>query len=106
MPIQTRINLPLDAIHTFCRRWNIVEFALFGSVPREDFAPSSDIDALATFREETRYNLSDLAQMGDEPEAIFGREVDLIDRATVEASRNDLRRRQILNSAQVVYAER
>lgn len=105
MQVQTAINLPLDAIRAFCRRWNVVEFALFGSVLREDFNADSDIDVLATFREGTSYNLSDLVQMGDELETIFGREVDLIDRRAVETSRNYLRRRQILNSAQVVYAE-
>jgi predicted nucleotidyltransferase len=43
--------------------------------------------------------------MGDELEAIFGRKVDLIDRKGVEESRNFLRRKEILNSAQVIYAE-
>ncbi len=41
-----RIDLPMDKIADFCRRWKIVEFALFGSVLREDFRPESDIDVL------------------------------------------------------------
>ena len=30
----------------FCAKWKIVEFALFGSVLRDDFGPDSDIDVL------------------------------------------------------------
>ena len=35
---------------------------------------------------------------------LLGREVDLIDRGGVEQSRNYIRRRAILESAQVIYA--
>jgi predicted nucleotidyltransferase len=31
------IELPIDQIKDFCDRWQIVEFALFGSVLRNDF---------------------------------------------------------------------
>lgn len=104
-PIPARIAVPLDAIRAFCQRWNIVRFALFGSVLREDFAAESDIDVLVDFRDGGRYSLSDLVQMGDELEALFGRRVDLVDRQAVENSRNFLRRKIILDSAQVIYAE-
>ncbi|GAB4462669.1 MAG: hypothetical protein OHK0037_14010 [Elainellaceae cyanobacterium] len=30
----------------FCDRWQVVEFALFGSVLREDFRSDSDIDVM------------------------------------------------------------
>jgi predicted nucleotidyltransferase len=33
----------------FCRRWQVTEFAVFGSVIREDFRADSDLDVLATF---------------------------------------------------------
>ena len=38
-------------------------------------------------------------ELGD----LFGRKVDLVTRAAVEASRNYIRRKAILGSAQVVY---
>ena len=47
--INSRLTVPLAAIRDFSRRWKITEFALFGSVLREDFRPDSDIDALVTF---------------------------------------------------------
>ena len=36
------IDLPEERIAAFCRRWKIVELALFGSVLRDDFRPGSD----------------------------------------------------------------
>ena len=39
-----RLHSSPAAIEQFCKRWKITEFSLFGSVLREDFAPSSDVD--------------------------------------------------------------
>lgn len=99
-------DIPLEAIRDFCHRWQIIELALFGSALREDFNADSDVDVLVQFRAGVRYTLSDLVMMGDEMEAIFGRPVDLIDRRAVEQSPNYIRRRIILDSAEVIYADR
>ena len=95
----------LGAIRTFCHAWGIIEFALFGSVLRDDFRPDSDIDVLVQFREDVRYSLFDLVQMGDQLEQILGRSVDLLDRKAIEQSANYLRRTSILCSSKVMYAE-
>ncbi|NNJ10286.1 nucleotidyltransferase family protein [Chloroflexales bacterium ZM16-3] len=100
------IHESIDTIRAFCQQWGITEFALFGSVLRSDFRPTSDIDVLVDFRDEVRYSLFDLARMGDQLEQMFGRPVDLIDRKAIEQSPNYLRRQTILHSAEVVYAER
>ncbi|MEN9936325.1 MAG: hypothetical protein RLZZ387_2904 [Chloroflexota bacterium] len=100
------MRVPADAIRAFCQRWNIVELALFGSALRDDFRPDSDVDVLAAFRDGARYSLFDLARMGDELEALFGRRVDLLDRQAVAQSANSIRRDAILGSARVIYAER
>jgi predicted nucleotidyltransferase len=42
------VPLSKDKVAAFCRRWKIDEFALFGSVLRDDFRPDSDIDVLVT----------------------------------------------------------
>ncbi len=39
-----KIPIPETEIRSFCRRWQIVELSLFGSVLREDFQPDSDVD--------------------------------------------------------------
>lgn len=97
--------LPMDDMRAFCQRWDIVELALFGSILRDDFNDNSDVDMLALFRDGTRYSLFDLSVMTDELETIIGRSVDLIDRQAVESSPNYIRRKIILDSAEVVYAE-
>jgi len=42
--------------------------------------------------------------MEEDAKKIFGREVDLVSRRGIERSRNYLRRKAILDSAQVIYA--
>jgi uncharacterized protein len=93
-------------IRGFCLRWKVTELAMFGSAVREDFRPDSDVDVLVTFAADARWTLFDLAAMQDELEQIFGREVDLVSRRGLEASENYLRRKHILESAQVIYAAR
>jgi hypothetical protein len=44
--------------------------------------------------------------MEQELEALLGRKVDLLSRRSVERSRNWLRRKEILDTAEVVYASR
>ena len=95
------IDLPLDQIRTFCARWKIREFALFGSVLREDFRPDSDIDVLVSFQPAAPWSLWDLLEMQEQLGAILGRPVDLIEK---EALRNPYRRHEILTTRRVVYA--
>ena len=96
--------VPKEKIADFCRRWKIIEFALFGSVLRGDFRPESDIDVLVTFAPDARWSLFDHVEMQDELKALFGRNVDLVSRRGVERSRNPIRRQEILESAEVIYA--
>jgi predicted nucleotidyltransferase len=90
----------------FCQRWHIIEFAVFGSVLRSDFRPDSDIDVLVTFAPEAKRGLTETLQMQDELKAMFHREVDFIVKTALEKSQNWLRRKTILDSAQVIYATR
>ena len=95
------IVVSMDKIKSFCRRWKIKELALFGSVLREDFAPESDVDVVVTFEPDAPWSLYDWAEMTDELKAIFGREVDLVEKAGL---RNPFRRHAILTSRKVIYA--
>jgi hypothetical protein len=101
----TAIIIPQKEIDAFCQRWQVVEFALFGSILREDFDSDSDVDVLLSFREGAGHTLFDIVKMGDELEKIFGRKVDILTRKSVEQSENYIRRHEILSSAQVVYAK-
>jgi len=100
-----RVSIAIDRekIAEFCRRWKITEFALFGSVLREDFRPDSDVDVLVSFASDAHWTLFDMVHMQEELQTILGREVDLVSRRGLEASRNYLRRKAILSSAEVVH---
>ncbi len=104
--LTSNIKLPLEQIQQFCRRWHMTEFALFGSVLRDDFRPDSDIDVLVTFDPQFNRGLAETLQMRQELQTLFGRPVDLIVKAAIERSENWLRRQHILKSAQVIYATR
>jgi predicted nucleotidyltransferase len=90
-----------DRLADFCRRWKITEFALFGSILREDFRPDSDVDVLVTFEPGAPWTLWDLSRMRTELKAMLGREVDLVEK---KALRNPLRRQAILANQRVIYA--
>ena len=99
-------EIPLKRIQEFCDRWQVIEFALFGSVLREDFRPDSDIDIMVRFDPEAHPTFSDLDDMEVELATIFNREVDVVTRNGIENSRNYLRRQEILSSAKVIYEKR
>jgi predicted nucleotidyltransferase len=97
--------VPSKKIAAFCKRWKVVEFALFGSAVREDFSPQSDIDALVSFAPQSDWGLFDHIRMKQELRELFGREVDLITRRALEQSRNALLRSEILGTVKVLYSE-
>ena len=97
------IHLDSVRIEDFCRGWKITELALFGSVLRDDSGPDSDVDVLVTFERDHPWSLLDHVQMQEELSAILGRGVGLVSRRAIERSRNYIRRRAILDSAQVVH---
>lgn len=101
---RVQIDLPMDKISEFCQRWQITEFALFGSVLRDDFRPDSDIDVLVTYVPDSHRSLADLDTMQEQIKAIFGRRVDLVNRRTIERSDNYIIRKSILRSARTIYA--
>jgi predicted nucleotidyltransferase len=100
----TAIKLPMEKIAEFCHKWQLTEFALFGSVLRDDFRPNSDIDVMVQFHPNTHPTFLTLELMETELKTIFHRDVDLITRQGIETSRNYLRRHEILSSVQVIYA--
>jgi len=98
---QPRIPIDQETIAEFCRKWRITEFALFGSVLRDDFRPDSDVDVLVRLQPDHGLSLFDWVDMIEELKQMFGRNVDLVER---EGLRNPFRRHSILTSKQVIYA--
>lgn len=100
--MNTAVAIDRMQLSQFCQQWKVVQFALFGSILRNDFRDDSDVDCLVTFATDARWTLFDLTSMQGELEAIFGRAVHLVSRRGLESSRNYLRRDAILSSAEVV----
>jgi len=98
---QPRIPNDQRQIAEFCRKWQITEFALFGSVLRDDFGPDSDVDVLVSFAADDPWSLLDIVSMIDELKVIFGRDVDLVEKGAI---RNPFRRHSILTTKEIVYA--
>jgi predicted nucleotidyltransferase len=104
MSLGQNIEISEAQIAAFCRRWHIHELAMFGSALREDFGPHSDLDILVSFEPGVEWGLLDHVRMQQELEALLGRSVDLVSKRAVERSHNWIRRREILDTAQVLYA--
>jgi predicted nucleotidyltransferase len=101
MQRKKKFRIPRKKIAEFCKRWSITEFSVFGSALRADFRPNSDVDVLVSINPRAHIGLFEIAEMEIELEDMFKRPVDLVEK---EGLRNPYRRREILRTAQVVYA--
>lgn len=89
-------------IESFCRKWKIEEFSLFGSALRQDFRPDSDVDVLISLKPGQIMTLENFLDMRDELSAMFGgREIDLVQKRLLK---NPFRRNEILSHREIVYA--
>ena len=102
----TGADLGLDevAIADFCGRWKIEQLAVFGSAVRGGFGPGSDIDLLVTFAGEADWSMFDHYRMENELTELLAREVDLVNVRSLEENPNGIYRKEILETAKVIYA--
>ena len=103
--MQPEIAEKREALADLCRRYGVERLEVFGSATRgADFdRDRSDADFLVTFSPSARNDLAAFADFKDALERLLGRPVDLVEREAIEASRNFIRRRAILNEAETVY---
>lgn len=101
--LDLKVQIPRRKLAAFCRKHQIQKLAFFGSVLRADFKPTaSDVDILIEFK--SGYNPGlDFFAMPEKLKQIIGYNVDLLTYRGVRASRNPIRRKAILESAQVYY---
>ncbi len=97
------VEISADRLAEFCRRWKIAELALFGSALHGELREDSDIDLLVSFERDAGWSLFDQVRMQDQLCGLLGRKVDLVSRRGIERSRNFVRRKAILESAEVIY---
>lgn len=99
--MELKLNIDQKKIVAFCQKWKVAEFAMFGSVLREDFRPDeSDVDVLVDFLPEANIGLFELVNMQDELEAMFGRKVDLVPKRGLKP----MIREEVLGSSLVICA--
>jgi predicted nucleotidyltransferase len=71
-----KVDIDRFQIAEFCRKHHIRRLAAFGSVTRDDFAPTSDVDMLVEFEPGHTPGLRFFA-MQHELSELLGRQVDL-----------------------------
>lgn len=99
--MKPKIVIDYERLVDFCRRWEVAELALFGSVLRDDFNPErSDVDVLVDFKSGAGLDFFDLLTMTEDLEAIFGRRVDLVTKRSLRPRLME----SVLAGAKVVYA--
>jgi uncharacterized protein len=100
--INPHLNVTSEQIADFCRRWQITELALFGSVVRDDFRPdSSDVDVMVQFAPDAERTIANWLDMQKELAGLMGRPVDLVTKGTIV---NPFRRYWIKKDLTVIYA--
>ncbi|MBW3569528.1 MAG: nucleotidyltransferase family protein [Gemmatimonadetes bacterium] len=98
--IADRVPIAPRQLEAFCRKHKIREFALFGSVLRDDFGPDSDVDVLVEFEPDACFSLLDFVRMQNELGRLFGREVDLVEKVAVT---NPFVRHRIRHNHRIVF---
>ena len=94
------LRIPFEELTNFCRRYQVRELALFGSMLRQDYRSDSDVDLLVSFEPAARVTFLTLARMQRELEALFGRTVDLVPKDGLKPVIRD----HVLATARVLYA--
>jgi len=74
MTLASGLDIPHEKIAEICRRYHIVEMAVFGSAARGDMRPDSDIDIMVGLDPHARVGWGFFA-LGDELSELFGRPV-------------------------------
>lgn len=95
------VELPLDKIAELCRRYQVHELALFGSVLRADFRPDSDVDFLVEFEPDAPIGLLDYCALQNRLAELLHRRVDLVAKDGLKLPIRD----SVLASARVIYAQ-
>jgi len=95
-----RADIPLEIIGQICRKYRVRELSVFGSVLRTDFNIESDIDLLVDFQPNHGLGFIEYLQCQDELSGVFGRRIDLVQKAGLKHALRD----EILRSRRVIYA--
>ena len=97
--MNSKISIDPIRLEAFCRRHHIAKLSFFGSVLRDDFGPSSDVDVLVEFERGHTPGLA-FFDMEKELGGLLGQVVDL----HTPKSLSRYFREAVLREAEVHYA--
>ncbi|WP_393009906.1 nucleotidyltransferase family protein [Limnothrix redekei] len=98
-----RLAITEEKLIEICQQWKITELALFGSILREDFRETSDIDLLISFAPDAPQGLLTLARIKHQLEELLDHPVDLVIKEAIQEGDNWIRRQEILDTAVSIY---
>jgi uncharacterized protein len=100
-----QFELPVEEIAEVCRRFDVRELAVFGSVLREDFQAGSDVDFLVVFESRDLGPwMEKLGRFEEDLSQALGRKADVVLKSSVQSAWNYIRREEILRTARTIYA--
>jgi uncharacterized protein len=97
--LRNSLQISPESLAELCGRYHVRRLMLFGSVLRDDFGPSSDVDVLVEFEPGQTPGLRFFA-MQDELSSLLARKVDLNTPPCLSRYFRD----DVLSKAQVIYA--
>lgn len=100
MTLSTGVVVDDQALTEVCRRFEVLELAVFGSFARGDDRPDSDIDILVEFAPGARIGLWKFGELEAELSSLFGRKVDLVSKRGLKPRI----RPYVLRDARILYA--
>lgn len=96
------LQIDKERLAECCRRYGVARLETFGSFATGDASAESDLDLLVTFKPGAHIGLEFVA-LQQELTEVFGRNVDLLTRASVQRSPNKYFRRFALRHTELVY---
>ena len=91
-----------EQIRELCRRHGVRELYVFGSVLRDDFASTSDIDLAVVFsRDGVAGSFDQYFDFRGDMEQLLGRPIDLVCMASI---RNSVLQRELEETKRLIYA--
>jgi predicted nucleotidyltransferase len=91
----------IDLVSELCKRHNVKNMYLFGSVLTDNSTPASDVDLLVNFGNVNLfYYFDNYMGLKEELEKLFNRPVDLVEEKTVK---NPVLRRSIERNKKLIY---
>jgi hypothetical protein len=101
MPLSD-FQIDRNRLAELCRRFSLARLEVIGGFAGGDEGPKSDLDLLVTFEPNAWIGLEFVA-LKQELEALNGRQVDLLARASVERSPNKYFRHYALRQTEPLY---